>query len=406
MHIHPKELSIEQFDYVLPNDKIASYPLEQRDSSKLLIYRKGHITERTFKDLPHEIESDSLLVFNDTKVIQARLSFIKKSTGAKIEIFVLESATNTAMQEVMQATQDVQMTCMIGNSSKWKDEVLQTIHPIKSDLVTLKATKVAPCKEGHVVLLSWNNPNLTFAEILDAFGAIPLPPYLGRNAEETDKERYQTVYAAQDGSVAAPTAGLHFTPQIFENLTNKGVKLAQVTLHVGAGTFKPVKSAKMETHEMHREMVLIDIATLCNIKAGIGKNIIAVGTTSIRTIESLYWFGIRIKNGWNNPYLHVSQWDPYEMEDALSAQESLEIIINWMEIQSLKVLSGYTSMMIAPGYKFKLVNQLITNFHQPKSTLLLLVSAFTGGNHQKIYDYALNNDFRFLSFGDSSLLVR
>lgn len=406
MNQDPKSISIDKFDYELPNHKIAAYPLAQRDESKLLVYKDGTISQRIFKDLANELDGNSLLIFNDTKVIQARLSFLKAFTGARIEVFVLESAHLIDFQILMQTKNQVEMVCMVGNASKWKDEVLVQSIAINNTLVTLSAQKIEACKGGFKILLSWNPLDYTFSEILEHFGSMPLPPYLDREAEEADKDRYQTVYATHDGSVAAPTAGLHFTPNVFNSLSQKGIQLDQVTLHVGAGTFKPVKSAQMQGHEMHSELILISINTLKRIKESIGKNIIAVGTTSMRTIESLYWFALRIKNGWNESHLLVNQWDPYEMESSLTISEALEVILDWMHEQNLSVLRGYTALIIAPGYSFKLVTQLITNFHQPKSTLMLLVSAFVGGRHMEIYDYALEHDFRFLSFGDSSLLHR
>lgn len=410
--IHPKDLQIKDFTYELPAERIAHYPLAERDQSKLLVYRKGNIVEDTYKNISNYIPSGSLLVFNNTKVIPARL-FFKTTTGAKVEVFCLEPAEQTDLVAVMSSRGSVRWNCMIGRASKWKEKVLHHT----TDTFTLSAELVNRISDAFVVEFTWQPATLTFAEILDKTGMMPIPPYLKRDSEEIDLARYQTVYAKYEGSVAAPTAGLHFTDAVFNALQAKNISRAEVTLHVGAGTFKPVKSETMQGHEMHAEVIDVAIETLQQIKAALSKinttaedatQLIAVGTTSLRTIETLYWMGVKAKlnPGYNIDELEIKQWDVYEpaLQINLTATESMQELIIWAQRNDIQRIVCKTQIMIAPSYKLKLATALVTNFHQPDSTLLLLVAAVVGDNWRDIYSYAMEHDFRFLSYGDGSLL--
>lgn len=400
-----KHIKINDYNYPLPEERIAKFPLPVRDQSKLLVYRKGEISETVFTSLPNYLESGSLMIFNNTKVIQARLHF-RKETGALIEIFCLEPIQPNDYALNFQQTQHAAWLCMIGNLKKWKEGSLQKELTVKGKPLTLTATRGACHGTSHWVDFTWNNNEVTFADILEVFGELPIPPYLNRETQESDKETYQTVYSKIKGSVAAPTAGLHFTQRVLGSLTEKGVDLEEVTLHVGAGTFKPVKSEEIEGHEMHTEYISVNRRTIEKLLAHQGEAI-AVGTTSVRTLESLYYIGTTISQhpDASQEELHVKQWQPYETSSSLSTIEALQQILNYMERHQLETLHTSTQIIIAPGYEYKIVKKMITNFHQPQSTLLLLVSAFVKGNWKSIYDYALSHDFRFLSYGDSSLLI-
>lgn len=400
-----KHIKINDYNYPLPEERIAKFPLPVRDQSKLLVYRKGEISETVFTSLPNYLESGSLMIFNNTKVIQARLHF-RKETGALIEIFCLEPIQPNDYALNFQQTQHAAWLCMIGNLKKWKEGSLQKELTVKGKPLTLTATRGACHGTSHWVDFTWNNDEVTFADILEVFGELPIPPYLNRETQESDKETYQTVYSKIKGSVAAPTAGLHFTQRVLDSLAEKGVDLEEVTLHVGAGTFKPVKSEEIEGHEMHTEYISVNRRTIEKLLTHQGEAI-AVGTTSVRTLESLYYIGTTISQhpDASQEELHVKQWQPYETSSSLSTIEALQQILNYMERHQLETLHTSTQIIIAPGYEYKIVKKMITNFHQPQSTLLLLVSAFVKGNWKSIYDYALSHDFRFLSYGDSSLLI-
>ena len=400
-----KHIKINDYNYPLPEERIAKFPLPVRDQSKLLVYRKGEISETVFTSLPNYLESGSLMIFNNTKVIQARLHF-RKETGALIEIFCLEPIQPNDYALNFQQTQHAAWLCMIGNLKKWKEGSLQKELTVKGKPLTLTATRGACHGTSHWVDFTWNNDEVTFADILEVFGELPIPPYLNRETQESDKETYQTVYSKIKGSVAAPTAGLHFTQRVLDSLAEKGVDLEEVTLHVGAGTFKPVKSEEIEGHEMHTEYISVNRRTIEKLLAHQGEAI-AVGTTSVRTLESLYYIGTTISQhpDASQEELHVKQWQPYETSSSLSTIEALQQILNYMERHQLETLHTSTQIIIAPGYEYKIVKKMITNFHQPQSTLLLLVSPFVKGNWKSIYDYALSHDFRFLSYGDSSLLI-
>lgn len=413
--IAPDKIFIKDYTYPLPDDRIAKYPLPERDNSKLLVYKKGDIAEDIYKHISDHLPENSLLIFNNTKVIEARLLF-EKSTGGIIEIFCLEPhELYPDITTAMTQKGKVLWKCLIGGASKWKHgQVLEK--KITNNNGELKLTAVYKEKQtGYFVIeFSWSQPQISFAEILHLAGAIPLPPYIKRKVEETDTTRYQTIYARYDGSVAAPTAGLHFTDPIFKKLDAKKIKRDFVTLHVGAGTFKPIKSETIEQHEMHAEHIDVSVSTIKNIIQHID-TIIAVGTTSLRTLESLYWLGVKISiSNWQlaigNKQLtkilpELTQWEIYDMpEQNLSPAEALGSLLNWMNENKMERLITKTSLIIIPGYKFRVVKALITNFHQPQSTLLLLVAALIGDDWKKVYDHALQNDFRFLSYGDGCLL--
>lgn len=404
----PKHIRISEFNYPLPDERIAKFPLPVRDQSKLLLYRHGEVTEDIFTSLPDYLPANSLMIFNNTKVIQARLHF-HKETGALIEVFCLEPIQPNDYALNFQQTEHAAWLCMIGNLKKWKEGVLKREITVKGKPLTLTAERGACHGTSHWVDFRWNNPEITFADILEVFGELPIPPYLNRETQESDKETYQTVYSKIKGSVAAPTAGLHFTPRVLDALREKGVALEELTLHVGAGTFKPVKSEEIEGHEMHTEYISVNRSTLEKLVAHEGKAI-AVGTTSVRTLESLYHIGVTLLHNPNatEEDLHVKQWQPYEtaLETAATpAVDALQAIIAYLDLHHMETLHSSTQIIIAPGYEYRIVKAMVTNFHQPQSTLLLLVSAFLHGDWRKIYDYALAHDFRFLSYGDSSLLI-
>ncbi len=391
------KIRISSYDYSLPDERIAKYPIRDRDLSNLLIYKKGRITETVFKRIPDILPPGSKLVFNDTKVIYARLLF-QKTTGARIEIFCLEPVDPDDYEQSFQSGPKVRWKCMIGNQKKWKTGILHQNFNYKGEQITLYADLL----HSGIVEFRWVPTELSFSEILEIAGTIPIPPYLNRKAEKTDKNRYQTVYARKKGSVAAPTAGLHFTPGLLNELNSKGFKQSRITLHVGAGTFKPVSSETLEDHQMHTEHFSVKkkfLNELVNHK----DPIIAVGTTTVRTLESLYWLGLKANQDDFKPV--IGQWEPYSHTPETNAKESFQNLLNYMEDRNLDQLEATTRIIIVPGYQFRLVNGLITNFHQPKSTLLLLIAAFLGQDWKKVYDYALEHDFRFLSYGDSSLLL-
>lgn len=400
-----KSLRIEDYDYPLPDERIARFPMEQRDHSKLLCLKGNDISEHRFYDLPSLLPKETMLVFNDTKVIHARL-FFRKETGAVVEVFCLEPH-NMPVVQAFEQRERCTWTCFIGNNKKWKSGPLALQFTIHNTKFTIEASRREAVGNAWVVDFEWTG-GISFAEVIDAAGVIPLPPYLGREAEESDATRYQTVYAHHDGSVAAPTAGLHFTPALIEELHRQGVETEYVTLHVGAGTFKPVNTDTIGEHEMHVEPVHVTAANLRCLTAHAGRPLIAVGTTSVRTLESLYWFGVKLQQQPGLPMMHIDQWDPYTMEaeaDGLSSVEAFENILRWMEQRDTDHLDGETQLMIAPGYRYRVIDGLVTNFHQPKSTLLLLVSALIGERWRDCYRYALDHGFRFLSYGDSCLFL-
>jgi S-adenosylmethionine:tRNA ribosyltransferase-isomerase len=406
----PKNISIKAYTYNLPEERIAKYPLTKRDASKLLIYQQGIIEENIYSNIATYIPANSLLIFNDTKVIEARLLF-QKPTGGVVEIFCLAPHEQyTDINTAMMQKKKVQWQCLIGGASKWKQgQILKKKIKTGDKEIILQAIYVEKRFDCFVIELSWSPDNLSFAEVLHYAGDIPLPPYIKREVEESDAERYQTIYAHYDGSVAAPTAGLHFTKDIFEKLKTKNIQRDFVTLHVGAGTFKPVKSETMQEHKMHAEFIDISKETIKNVLQNLGNNIVAVGTTSLRTIESLYWLGIKTKL---NPFLNlsslnISQWEAYDLiEHEITVEVALQSLLAWMKKNTKERLITKTKILIASRYQAKIVKGLITNFHQPQSTLLLLVAAFIGEDWKRVYDYALKNNFRFLSYGDGSLLWR
>ena len=389
-------LSISDYNYPLPEERIAKYPLPERDHSKLLIYKDGEVREDHFFRVGDYIPAHSLLVYNNTRVIQARLVFHKPS-GARIEIFCLEPLAPHDYQLSLSSTEGCTWKCMIGNAKKFRETAIDMPLQVAGDTVVLRATKGEQMGNTFAVTFSWDG-GLSFAEILDAVGELPIPPYLNRPTEERDKTTYQTVYSRIKGSVAAPTAGLHFTDKVLDNLRQRGIEMDEVTLHVGAGTFLPVKTADANEHTMHTEIIAVPRETIAHILSKLG-HIVAVGTTSMRTLESLYFMGC-------NRAASVSQFEPYDHPHTLTTAEALQSLLDWMDETHQPVLHAETQIMIKPGYQFHVVDQLITNFHQPQSTLLLLVSAFVDGDWKTIYNYALSHDFRFLSYGDSSILTR
>ena len=400
-----KHIQISDYNYPLPDERIAKFPLAERDHSKLLVYRHGEVSEDTFYNLPGYLPKGALMVFNNTKVIQARMHF-RKETGALIEVFLLEPANPTDYELMFQTTGHCSWLCMIGNLKKWKEGTLKREFDVKGKHLTLSATRIKEVHTSHWVDFDWDNPDVSFAEILDAVGELPIPPYLNRETQESDKKTYQTVYSKIKGSVAAPTAGLHFTERVLADLDAHGIDREELTLHVGAGTFKPVKSKEIEGHEMHTEYISVHRQTLEKLIAHEGRAI-AVGTTSVRTLESLYYMGAKLAEhpDATEEELHVNQWEPYDTHPTLTAVEAIRNVLNYLERNHLNALHASTQIIIAPGYEYKSVKMLVTNFHQPQSTLLLLVSAFLHGDWRKVYDYALAHDFRFLSYGDSSLLI-
>ena len=394
-------LSISDYNYPLPDERIAKYPLPQRDHSKLLIYKDGAVSEDRFFRVGDYIPAHSLLVYNNTRVIQARLVFHKPS-GARIEIFCLEPLVPHDYQLSLSSTVGCTWKCMIGNAKKFRDTFIDLPLQVAGSTVLLRAAKGEQTGNTFAVTFSWDG-DMSFAEILDAAGELPIPPYLNRPTEESDKTTYQTVYSRIKGSVAAPTAGLHFTDAVLADLRQRGIKTTELTLHVGAGTFQPVKTEDANLHTMHTEIIAVPRQAIADILANLG-HVVAVGTTSMRTLESLYFLGCMLHEG--DTSMHVPQFMPYEQEWTLHTKDALLTLINYLDDTRQDTLHAETQIMIKPGYRFRVVEQLITNFHQPKSTLLLLVSAFVGEDWKKIYSYALSHDFRFLSYGDSSILFR
>jgi S-adenosylmethionine:tRNA ribosyltransferase-isomerase len=400
------DININDYDYDLPSVRIAQYPLNERDSSQLLIYKGNNISRDIFRNAADYLPTDSLLVFNNTRVIRARILF-RKESGAVIEVFCLEPLSPSEYELSFSSMEPVEWKCIVGNLKKWKSGTIKTHFIHRDKEYWLTAEKVRSIGEAWRIRFTWNSREICFSEVIEAAGHIPLPPYINREDEPEDNNRYQTVYSSVKGSVAAPTAGLHFTDTLFEKLRRKGIRSAEITLHVGAGTFQPVKSENISDHEMHCEHFFVTSKTIELLLLNHGK-IIAVGTTSVRTLESIYWIGVKIIR---NPteclsLLSVGQWEPYAMVNNITVKESLEAILSKMRECNLSFLHVSTSIMIVPGYDFRMIRGLITNFHQPRSTLLLLISAWTGNNWMKIYQYALENNFRFLSYGDSSLLFR
>lgn len=406
--MHPKDLLISDYSYHLPAARIAKYPLEERDASKLLVFKNEVISETVYRNLDELLPAETLLIFNNTKVVEARLLF-QKSTGGVIEIFCLAPDDKYPdITTAMLQKRSVSWKCLVGGAGKWKHGTVlkKTIQRDEREVV-LEAEIISRVTDCFIIELSWHPAALSFAEVLHLTGFIPLPPYLHRNAEEEDKSRYQTIYAKYDGSVAAPTAGLHFTDTVFKKLSAKNIQKSFVTLHVGAGTFKPVKSERIQNHEMHSEFIEITADTIQNLINHTGTTIVAVGTTSLRTIESLYWMGVKLITQANVTIdeMSIQQWDPYEMEyEGISAKDALQSLHTWMAKNHMLKLMTKTQILIAPGYALRIAKGIITNFHQPQSTLLLLIAAIVGNEWKKIYEYALNNDFRFLSYGDGCLL--
>lgn len=398
-----KHISIEEYDYPLPDERIAKYPLAERDASKLLVLKDNEIQESQFKYVGDFLPKETLLVFNETKVIRARLQF-RKATGSRIEVFCLEPEQD--YQLAFSACSPVRWKCLIGNAKRWKEGPLSMELSVNGATVTLFAERLAQNDQYANIEFSWTPADLSFASVLEAAGEIPLPPYLHRDAEPADRDRYQTVFARYDGSVAAPTAGLHFTQPLIAKLRDEGFSFDEVTLHVGAGTFKPVSTDTIGEHAMHSETVIVRKSLIQNLIAHFGKPVIPVGTTSTRTLESLYWIGVMLKEqGMNLRPLHVDQWFPYEEHAPLSATEALQNILDYLDRHGLTRLEASTALMIAPSYKMRIITGLITNFHQPKSTLLLLVSALIGERWKDCYRFALDHGFRFLSYGDSCLFL-
>ena len=408
-----KHIHISDYNYPLPDERIAKFPKTERDTSKLLVYNKGIISDDIFYNLPSYLPQGALMVFNNTRVIQARMHFRKTNAdgeqlGALIEVFLLEPFIPRSYELMFQTKGSCSWLCLVGNLKKWKEGTLTRQIEVKGHPVTVTATRGDIVGTSHQIDFTWD-ADIPFADIIDAMGELPIPPYLNRDTQESDKTTYQTVYSKIKGSVAAPTAGLHFTDRVLKAIDDCGIDREEVTLHVGAGTFKPVKSEEIKDHDMHTEYIAVRRQTLEKLIAHGGKAI-AVGTTSVRTLESLYYMGLKVLR---NPdieeeQLHVCQWEPYDNEEygmSNSTVDALQALLSWMDRHNESVLHSSTQIIIAPGYEYKIVNMLVTNFHQPQSTLLLLVSAFVKGDWHSIYDYALSHDFRFLSYGDSSLLI-
>ena len=408
-----QHIKIQDYAYNLPEDRIAKYPLSQRDQSKLLLRAcDGSIREEVFSALPKYLPQDALMVFNNTKVIQARLHF-HKSTGALIEIFCLEPFSPLDYQQSFSSKGEVSWVCLVGNLKKWKEGALEREVQVQNHTIVLRAERVGEEGTGFEIRFSWNDTTISWAEILECIGELPIPPYLNRDTEESDLKTYQTVYSRIKGSVAAPTAGLHFTEEVLQQLDERGIERNEITLHVGAGTFKPVKSEEISGHTMHAEWIAVPRTSIERLLAHKAQ-CIAVGTTSVRTLESLYYIGVRLhqcRTEGRTPSdedLHVPQWFPYEYATAcstpLTSEEALREILLYLDANHLQTLHTATQIIIAPGYEYHIVRTIVTNFHQPQSTLLLLVSAFVDGRWKEIYDYALGHNFRFLSYGDSSVL--
>ncbi len=403
---HIKSLSALELDYDLPNEKIAKHPLEERNQSKLLVWKNNEIKDTKFTELASLLPNNSMLVFNNTKVIRARLNFTK-STGANIEIFCLDPQNPADYQMSFQQHKCCTWNCMVGNLKKWKTEKLQKEIFINNDKILFSAEKLQKKETSIEVKFSWNNENYNFATLIEATGILPIPPYLHRETEPQDIERYQTIYSKEKGSVAAPTAGLHFTEDILESLKAKDIEKQEITLHVGAGTFKPVKTEHIGNHEMHAEQVNIEKSTIKKLIED-KRKVIAVGTTSIRSLESLYWLGVKLYKNSNleNKELNIEQWIAYESAQEITKREALEVVVKYLNNKNLDVISFYTKIIIVPGYKFKIIEGMITNFHQPQSTLLLLISAFIGNEWKRVYKHAIDNNYRFLSYGDSNLYLK
>jgi S-adenosylmethionine:tRNA ribosyltransferase-isomerase len=396
-------LTITDYTYLLPDERIAKFPLDKRDQSKLLVYRNGMISSDVFSSLPDYIGEDDMLVFNNTRVIRARIE-MEKETGARIEIFCLEPHEPHDYQLSFAQQRMCEWKCMVGNLKKWKSGILKKhVELANGTVIELQAERTIGSDQFQVIRFTWTG-GMDFGFLLDACGCTPIPPYLNRKTEEIDETRYQTVYSKHKGSVAAPTAGLHFTPQILERLSNKGVKLNELTLHVGAGTFRPVQQNDVSQHEMHVEYFSVQLDVIRNLLVNKGV-LTAVGTTSLRALESTYWLGVKMLEkdaGIEN--LHLDQWEAYSLSQNISVEQSLTKVCETLETNRQNTVFAATKMMIVPGYTFRICRRLITNFHQPQSTLLLLVGAFVGERWKDIYQYALEHDFRFLSYGDSSLL--
>lgn len=406
--MNPKDIRIDNFDYPLPDDRIALFPLEERDASKLLLYKEGNIEEHPFSALPEQLSPGDLLVFNNSRVINARLKF-QKPTGGVIEIFCLEPAdAYNGYSHSLTAHETSVWKCLVGGMSKWKSGSVTKYISIQGRPLYLSAEIVGKLEDSWLIRFNWDNHQISFLEILENAGQVPLPPYLKRNAEISDIERYQTIFAKEQGSVAAPTAGLHFTPRVLKALANRGISRQELTLHVGAGTFKPVSTATMENHVMHSEWIEITESLINNLINTKGK-IVAVGTTSLRSLESLFWVAYKIRTtGDFNAEAGIGQWEIYKgvtLTSKYSRTPMLKILIEWMNQQGITRLYTQTRILITPGYKFRIADALVTNFHQPRSTLLLLVAAATNNEWRKLYDFALENQFRFLSYGDSNLIV-
>ncbi len=396
-------INISDYNYELPDEKIALYPLSERDQSRLLIWHNGKISEKIFSEIDDALPSNSLLVFNNTRVIHARLLF-RRDTGAQIEIFCLEPHSPSDYQISFQQTHMVEWKCLVGNAKKWKQGTLIKELVVGNKTVILNAELASKSGNSFIIRFTWNIP-VSFAELIEAAGDIPIPPYLNRAAEDSDNERYQTMYAKIDGSVAAPTAGLHFTDRVLKKLKKKNVQTAELTLHVGAGTFQPVKSENVAEHQMHTETIVVTHHLIGQLMNHTG-HLIAVGTTSVRSLESIYWLGTKLSNPNHMPSMEVGQWEPYREDQNFSVKDALQNVLNFMKDKQLDQLTFTTSIIIVPGYQFRLINGMLTNFHQPKSTLMLLVGSFLGHEWSKVYEYALKNNFRFLSYGDSNLYLK
>lgn len=395
-------LNINDYAYDLPEERIAQYPLKERDISNLLIYKNKNISRDIFSNVVNYLEPGSLMVINDSRVIHARIR-LAKPTGSIIEIFCLNPVDPVDYEKALESTVGCTWECLVGNLKKWKtEEIIQPI-TINNKHFDLIINKIAKTADGYKIRFSWTNHVVSFAEIIEHFGLVPLPPYIKRQPVEDDNQRYQTVYACHNGSVAAPTAGLHITDRILEQLKQKNISIEKLTLHVGAGTFVPVKTRNIEDHRMHAENCIVSKQMLKKLIENTAP-VIAIGTTSVRTLESLYWMGINLKNNDPQPF-NIKQWLPYDINENMSFKDSLSLLIEYMDQNCLNEIKANTRLIIVPGYKFRVVNQLITNFHQPSSTLLMLVSAFIGNDWKRVYEYALHQGFRFLSYGDSSLLI-
>ena len=402
-----KDIQTKDYNYPLPDERIAKHPLTEREQCKMLVYKNGEILDRHFYEVPQFLPEKSMLIYNNTRVINARLRFQKPNGGAIVEIFCLEPVAPRDYAQIFQTTHECTWLCFVGNSKRWKTGSLSQVVNVDGNNVTLSATRGSQRGNAFEIIFSWDNNNVTFASLLDAIGEIPIPPYLNRGTEESDSTDYQTVYSHIEGSVAAPTAGLHFTDAVLAECDRQGITRRELTLHVGAGTFQPVKAEHIGDHDMHTEFISVDRSLLVDLINADG-NVIAVGTTSVRTLESLYYIGITLLRNPNatEEDLRVKQWMPYQESFETSTRDALQAIIDHLDRNGLDRYLGSTQIMIAPSFKFRIIRGMITNFHQPQSTLLLLVSAFVDGNWNAIYDYALGHDYRFLSYGDSSLLLR